>query len=96
MLRQLVLETIPYDLDDGTSFTPVLDWRACPASVGAVLAQFGIGDEESFADFDVYIGVANRLAKEVFHPLVIRLLTESCIARNGLCELFQMRTGMSS
>jgi hypothetical protein len=30
---------------------------------------FGIDDEESFAHFDIYIGVASRLAKEVFQPM---------------------------
>jgi hypothetical protein len=83
VLRQFVLDTIPYDLDNGTPFAPDEDWKACAASVGAALAQFGIDDEDRFADFDIYIRVASRLAKEVFRPMNKYLQSEPHPLRQG-------------
>jgi hypothetical protein len=59
MRRRFVFETVPYDLDDGTSFAGDEDWKACAPSFGAVLAQFRVDIEDSFADSDICIGVAS-------------------------------------
>jgi hypothetical protein len=55
VMQQFVLDTLPYDLNDGTAFAPDEDWKFLRCLLGPCFAQFGINDEDIFADFDIYI-----------------------------------------